>query len=66
MFLIDQFKTHVVGALKNSLIKTILLSTHNICFGTEIHFQITQPYLDANHVLVMHIGWPDTHRYMKR
>ena len=27
------FLTYVVGAQKNSLIETVLLSTHNICFG---------------------------------
>ena len=26
-------KTCVLGAQKNHLIKTVLLSTHNICFG---------------------------------
>ena len=25
--------TYVLGALKNRLIETVLLSTHNICFG---------------------------------
>ena len=30
--LTHQFK-HVFGAQKNRLIKTVLLSTHNICFG---------------------------------
>ena len=28
--------TFVLGAQKNNLIETDLLSTHNICFGTEI------------------------------
>ena len=27
--------THVLGAQKNRLIETVLLSTHNICFGLE-------------------------------
>ena len=28
--------TFVLGAQKNSLIKMVLLSTHNICFGLDI------------------------------
>ena len=28
--------TYVLGAQKNHLIETVLLSTHNICFGCEI------------------------------
>ena len=28
--------TYVLGAQKNRLIETVLLSTHNICFGREI------------------------------
>ena len=28
--------TYVLGAQKNHLIETVLLSTHNICFGWEI------------------------------
>ena len=28
--------TYVLGAQKNRLIETVLLSTHNICFGLEI------------------------------
>ena len=28
--------TDVLGAQKNRLIETVLLSTHNICFGWEI------------------------------
>ena len=27
---------YVLGAQKNCLIKTVLLSTHNICFGGEV------------------------------
>ena len=34
-FLIHQLK-HVLGAQKNHLIETVLLSTHNTCFGWEI------------------------------
>ena len=30
---------YVAGAQKNSLIETVLLSTHNICFGWEIRKQ---------------------------
>ena len=34
MFDIDQmFKTFVLGAQKSCLIETVLLCTHNICFG---------------------------------
>ena len=29
-------KTNVLGAQKNRPIETVLLSTHNICFGGEI------------------------------
>ena len=29
-------KTCVVGAQKSHLIETVLMSTHNICYGTEI------------------------------
>ena len=29
-------QTYVFGAQKNRLIETVLLSTHNICFGSEI------------------------------
>ena len=28
--------TYVLGAQKNRLIETVLLSTHNLCFGLEI------------------------------
>ena len=28
--------TYVLGAQKNRLIETVLLSTHNMCFGLEI------------------------------
>ena len=28
--------SYVMGAQKNRLIETVLLSTHNICFGWEI------------------------------
>ena len=28
--------TYVLGAHKNCLIETVLLSTHNVCFGFEI------------------------------
>ena len=28
--------TYVLGAQKNHIIETVLLSTHNICFGWEI------------------------------
>ena len=32
----EKKKTYVSGAQKNRLIETVLLSTHNICFGLEI------------------------------
>ena len=35
-------KTCVLGAQKNRLIETVLLSTHNTCFGWEIRKQIFQ------------------------
>ena len=40
------FLTHtsyVLGAQKNHLIETVLLSTHNICFGLEMrdYFSVT-------------------------
>ena len=38
--------TCVLGAQKNSLIETVLLSTHDICFGLEIR------YLIFNHTLL--------------
>ena len=40
-FLAYQFK-RVLGAQKNCLIETVLLSTHNICFGGEIRKIIFQ------------------------
>ena len=42
--------TCVLGAQKNGLIETVLLSTHNICYRLEIKkifFLIMQPYLQA-------------------
>ena len=36
MFSYRSVKTYVLGAQKNRLIETILLSTHNICFGWGI------------------------------
>ena len=30
---LPEVQTYVVGAQKNHLIETVLLSTHNICFG---------------------------------
>ena len=29
-------KAYILGAQKNCLIETVLLSTHNMCFGPEI------------------------------
>ena len=36
MFSNTCFLAYVLGAQKNRLIETVLLSTHNICFGWEI------------------------------
>ena len=36
------FLTSVLGAKKNRLIETVLLSTHSICFGSEIRKIIFQ------------------------
>ena len=36
MFSYPQFLAYLLGAQKNRLIETVLLSTHNICFGWEI------------------------------
>ena len=36
LFLYPSIKTFVLGTQKNRLIETVLLSTHNICFGWEI------------------------------
>ena len=36
----QSIKTFVLGAQKNCLIETVLLSTHNICFGREIRKNI--------------------------
>ena len=55
-------KTSVLGAQKNRLIETVLLSTHNIRFGLEKRksfFLITHSYLEACNeltVLVIDIG----------
>ena len=36
MFSYPSILTYVLGAQKNGLIETVLLSTHNICFGRDI------------------------------
>ena len=38
MFIVTEYAalTYVLGAQKNRLIETVLLSTHNICFGWEL------------------------------
>ena len=36
LFIYPSVKSCVLGAQKNRLIETVLLSTHNICFGWEI------------------------------
>ena len=33
LFSYPEIQTYVLGAQKNRLIETVLLSTHNICFG---------------------------------
>ena len=40
--------TFLMGAKKNHLIETVLLSTHNICFGglSESIFSIMHSYLE--------------------
>ena len=43
-----------LGAQKNRLIKTVLLSTHNICFGWETKTKNTNSYLEA--CVTMDIG----------
>ena len=37
-------KTCIVGAQKSHLIETVLMSTHNICYGTEIRKNNFQVY----------------------
>ena len=34
--LLSDRRSYVLGAQKNRLIEAVLLSTHNICFGSEI------------------------------
>ena len=36
LFSYQYFLAYVLGAQKNRLFETVLLSTHNICFGGEI------------------------------
>ena len=57
--------TFVLGAQKNRLIETVLLSTHNIYFGLELRklFLITHSYLQVCYVTV--IGWPKIARGVK-
>ena len=43
MFSYPSVLTYVLGAQKNHLIETVLLSTHNICFSWEI-WKIFFPY----------------------
>ena len=50
---IKQFK-HVLGAQKNHLIETVLLSTHNICFGLEIR-KLNFHYALLTQVLYKHL-----------
>ena len=52
LFSYQSIKTCVLGAQKNRLIETVLLSTHNICFGWEIkkiNFQ-SHAYLEARYI----------------
>ena len=39
--------TCVLGAQKNRFIETVLLSTHNICFGWEIRKLVVKQHSDA-------------------
>ena len=48
--------TFVLGAQKNCLIETVLLSTHNICFGLEI-IELNFNYALINRVLCA--GWSE-------
>ena len=50
-----QSKTYPLGAQKNCLIETILLSTHNICFGGEIRKSI---FCYALLTKGLHMIWP--------
>ena len=46
------FLSCVLGAQKNRLIDTVVLNTHNICFGLEIKRKsVTNSYLWAWHML---------------
>ena len=47
--------TYVLGAQKNRLIETVLLSTHNICFRLEIR-KLKIPY--ALLTLKLNVLWP--------
>ena len=47
IFVYPSFLTFVLGAQKNSLIETVLLSTHNISFIKKRIFFITLSYLEA-------------------
>ena len=49
LFPYQSIESCVLGAQKNRLIETVLLSTHNICFGREIKktFFNTHSYLEA-------------------
>ena len=44
IFLSISFNT-CYGCLKTRLYETVLLSTHNICFGYEIFFYLNYPFL---------------------
>ena len=56
IFLPINFKTCVVDAQKNRLIETVLLSTHNICFGREIK-KIVFQYTLLSGGLIIEYSW---------
>ena len=47
--------TYVLGAQKSRLIETVLLSTHNICFGLEIRKLFFFLVHTLNFTLVKHM-----------
>ena len=42
MFIVTEYAalTYILGAQKNRIIETVLLSTHNICFGSAIRKKV--------------------------
>ena len=54
---------YVLGAQKNPLIETVLLSTHNICFGREIR-KLSFCYALLTKVLEIRNRGPYTKRHL--